>query len=69
MKDLAKKFLADESGATAIEYGLIAGLISIAAVAAMTTIGGSLETLFGDVQTELTNSAGTGTDTSGTTSP
>ncbi|PJK29717.1 Flp family type IVb pilin [Minwuia thermotolerans] len=69
MKDLAKRFLKDESGATAIEYGLIAGLISIAAVAAMTTIGGSLETLFGDVQTELTGTAGdtTSTETTPTT--
>ncbi len=36
------RFLKDEEGATAIEYGLLAALISIAAIAAMTTVGGNL---------------------------
>ena len=36
----------EESGATAIEYGLIAALISIAGVAAFTTMGGSLTSIF-----------------------
>nr|WP_233245827.1 Flp family type IVb pilin [Marinicauda salina] len=35
-------FLADESGATAIEYGLIAGIISIVIISATTSIGGTL---------------------------
>ena len=37
-----RKFFKDETGATAIEYGLIAALISVAAVAALQAIGGSL---------------------------
>ena len=41
--------LKDESGATAIEYGLIAALISVAAIAAMTTLGESLSETFGDI--------------------
>lgn len=42
-------FLKDEAGATAIEYGLLAALISIAAVAAMNTLGGTLSTTFTNV--------------------
>jgi pilus assembly protein Flp/PilA len=38
--------LKDESGATAIEYGLIAALVSVAAIAALTAMGTSLETMF-----------------------
>lgn len=43
----------DEDGATAIEYGLIAALISVAAIVAMSAIGGSLDTLFNTVSDEL----------------
>jgi pilus assembly protein Flp/PilA len=46
--------LKDESGATAIEYGLIAALISIAAIAAMTTVGTKLSTTFSLVGSNLT---------------
>ncbi len=49
-----KTFLADESGATAIEYGLIAALVSVAAITALTTMGGSLKGMFTKVSTELT---------------
>lgn len=45
------RFVNDQSGATAIEYGLIAALIAIGVLAAMTSFGGSLSSLFGDVQT------------------
>ena len=38
--------LKDESGATAIEYGLIAALISVAAIAAMSSLGGNLSKTF-----------------------
>jgi pilus assembly protein Flp/PilA len=51
-----KKFIAllkDESGATAIEYGLIAALISIAAVAALQNTGDQLNTTFQTVGTTL----------------
>jgi pilus assembly protein Flp/PilA len=45
--------LRNEDGATAIEYGLIAALVSIAAVAAMTTVGTSLSSTFNSVATKL----------------
>jgi len=47
------RLLKNEEGATAIEYGLIAALISVAAIAAMTALGGQLTTLFTTVQTSL----------------
>lgn len=49
--------LKDESGATAIEYGLIAALISVAAIAAMTTLGESLSETFTDISDAM-DSAG-----------
>jgi pilus assembly protein Flp/PilA len=52
-----KTFVANEDGATAIEYGLIAGLISVAIIAALTTIGGDLTTLFTAIGTALTSAA------------
>ncbi len=45
--------LKDESGATAIEYGLIAALISVVAIAAMTTVGTNLSTTFSTVGSAL----------------
>ena len=48
-----KSFLIAEDGATAIEYGLIAALVSVAAITALTQMGGSLESLFGLVDTTL----------------
>ncbi len=53
-----QSFCRDESGATAIEYGLIAALISVAAIAAMGAMGDSLQTLFNTVAGELNNAAG-----------
>ncbi len=47
------KFLKDESGATAIEYGLIAALISIVAIGAMGDVGQGLVSSFDKVSTEL----------------
>lgn len=70
MKTLISRFVKDESGATAIEYGLIAGLISIAAVGAMTLLGDSLGTMFGSVSSALdavAPSTDTGTTTTDTT--
>lgn len=52
MKTMIRMFK-DEEGATAIEYGLIAALISVAAIASMTALGGSLTGLFTTVQTNL----------------
>ncbi len=51
--------LQDESGATAIEYGLIAALISVAAIFVMGQVGDGLNTTFTLVETEL-NAANTG---------
>jgi pilus assembly protein Flp/PilA len=45
--------LRDRSGATAIEYGLIAALIAVAAVATMTTVGTNLSSVFGSVASSL----------------
>ena len=47
------RFLKEENGATAIEYGLIAALISVAAIGAMTALGQQLSTLFTTVKTDL----------------
>ncbi len=46
-------FLKDDSGATAIEYGLIAALVSVAAIGALTAMGDSLSTMFNTVSTAL----------------
>ena len=46
MFDLVRLLVLDEGGATAIEYGLIAALVSIAGVAAFTTMGSSLTSIF-----------------------
>jgi pilus assembly protein Flp/PilA len=48
-------FLRDECGATAIEYGLIAALVSVATIAALTSMGNSLQTMFGSVANTLSN--------------
>jgi pilus assembly protein Flp/PilA len=48
-----KRFLKNESGATAIEYGLIAAGISVAIIAAVQGLGGSLNTTFGKVSTAI----------------
>ena len=53
MKTVFARFIKDESGATAIEYGLIASLIAVAAIAAMTTIGSKLNTTFTNVRSNL----------------
>lgn len=47
------RFLTDEDGATAIEYGLIAALIAVAIIAAVRAVGGQLSTTFTSVSTEL----------------
>ena len=48
-----KRFIKDESGATAIEYGLIAALIAIGIIGAATTLGSELSNTFGKVSGEL----------------
>jgi pilus assembly protein Flp/PilA len=53
MKSLYSRYLKDESGATAIEYALIAGFISIVIVAAVTNVGKTLQATFTSVNTGL----------------
>ena len=56
-----KHFCCDETGATAIEYGLIAALVSVAAIGALTAMGNSLQDMFNTVSSQLstaTNNAG-----------
>jgi len=50
---LFSKFLNDDSGATAIEYGLIAALIAVVIIGAVTAVGTSLSTTFTSVSTGL----------------
>jgi pilus assembly protein Flp/PilA len=47
------KLLKNEDGATAIEYGLIAALVAVAAIGAMTTLGGNLSGIFNKVAGSL----------------
>ena len=54
MKKLFSRFAADESGATAIEYGLIAGLISVVIIGAVTSVGTSLTSRFNKIAGNLT---------------
>ena len=48
-----KNLVRDEQGATAIEYGLIAALIAVAAITAMTSLGGTLSGTFANVNTKM----------------
>jgi pilus assembly protein Flp/PilA len=48
-----KRFAKDESGATAIEYGMIAGLISVVIIGTITTLGTKLNTKFNAIATQL----------------
>jgi len=53
MKNLVSRFVKDESGATAIEYGLIAAGISIVIITAVNSIGSTLNTKFTNINTSL----------------
>jgi pilus assembly protein Flp/PilA len=50
---MIKKLFKNEEGATAIEYGLIAALIAVAAITAMTSLGGNLSNTFNTVNNKL----------------
>lgn len=64
-----RSLIADESGATAIEYGLIAALVSVAAIAALTAMGGSLKDIFKAVCDKLVQAITDGGGTPSTTCP
>ena len=66
MTKLLKRFHKEESGATAIEYGLIAALIALAIIAGATTLGNALSTKFNDIASTLES---TNAPTSTTTPP
>ena len=53
MVDLIGRFVRNESGATAIEYGLIAALISVVIITAVTLVGGNLSTTFTNISNAL----------------
>lgn len=59
MKTMIRLFK-DESGATAIEYGLIAALISVAAIVAMQAVGTSLQGTFNSISTSLSGASAGG---------
>jgi pilus assembly protein Flp/PilA len=54
LKVVFQRFLSDESGATAIEYGLIAAGIAIAIITAVKGVGNQLSTNFDTIKTKLT---------------
>ncbi|ACL57775.1 Flp family type IVb pilin [Methylobacterium nodulans] len=53
MKTMLKRFAKDESGATAIEYGLLATLIAVALITAAKSVGGNLNSMFTKVAGNL----------------
>jgi len=55
---LIRRFGRDRRGATAIEYGLIAGLVAVAIITALSLLGGSLDNLFSDVANQVDGAAG-----------
>ncbi len=53
MTNIFARFVKDESGATAIEYGLIAALVAVVCITALTTLGTNLKTTFTNIGAEL----------------
>ena len=53
MQNVFARFVKDESGATAIEYGLIAGLLSVVIITTLTTMGGDLKAIYVEIQEGL----------------
>jgi pilus assembly protein Flp/PilA len=56
MNNFAKRFFNDESGATAIEYGLIAALIAVVIIGAVTLLGSNLNSKFTSIATQVGSS-------------
>ncbi|URQ76134.1 MAG: Flp family type IVb pilin [Candidatus Ochrobactrum gambitense] len=57
MSKFFSRFRKDESGATAIEYGLIAALISVAIIAGASTLGSDINQKFKDISSAVTGAA------------
>jgi pilus assembly protein Flp/PilA len=53
MGTLVKRFLCDDTGATAIEYGLIASGIAVAIITVVSSLGSNLNSVFGNVSAQL----------------
>ncbi|ACC74395.1 Flp family type IVb pilin [Paraburkholderia phymatum] len=53
MKNAIQQFLGEEDGVSAIEYGLLAGLIAVAIITTVGLVGGSLNSVFNTIQTKL----------------
>jgi pilus assembly protein Flp/PilA len=65
MKNTIQQFLRDEEGAAAIEYGLLAGLISVMIIIGATTAGQKLSDIFGYIANSLTTAQGTANTATG----
>ncbi|MFM0223619.1 Flp family type IVb pilin [Paraburkholderia dipogonis] len=57
MKNTIQQFLREEDGVAAIEYGLLAGLIAVAIIATVTTMGTNLKAVFNAISTKLATAA------------
>lgn len=66
MIERLKQFITDEEGVTAIEYGLIAALIAVVIIGAVTTVGNNLNTVFETIGNALAGTSSTTTTTSTT---
>ncbi|SFS38110.1 Flp family type IVb pilin [Brevundimonas viscosa] len=58
MTKFVSQFMSDESGATAIEYGLIAALIAVVIISAVTALGTTIKTNFNTIVTKMGGAAG-----------
>jgi pilus assembly protein Flp/PilA len=54
LQKLLSRFAKDESGAALVEYGMLVGLIAVVCIAAVTTLGGTIDGVFGTINTQLT---------------
>ena len=52
---MIRQFLTDDSGVSALEYGLLAGLVSLAIIGALTTVGDNLSSLFDQVASQISD--------------
>jgi len=69
MFKMLQQLYKDESGATALEYGLIAALVSVAAIGALTSLGGALTGIFSTVSGKLNDAATQAAQSAATPAP
>jgi pilus assembly protein Flp/PilA len=58
MSKIVQRFIKDEGGATAIEYGLIAALVAVVIIVGLTSLGTTLNGTFGNIATNVSNAGG-----------